>query len=133
MSFKKNYRGHYCKVCGHIRPNEKFSGKGHKNHICKICSKIPVSQQAEKTIINNLYRLYKYPDLSRNNKSLLKKYLNDPRENIKKAAIEIWESFTRSPMEYEYDENTVYYLYNTDEQNLKKENASVKEIEEIPF
>ncbi len=128
MSFKKKYRGHYCKVCGHIRPNEKFSVKGHKNHIFKICSKIPISQQAENCVINNLYRLYKYPSLSRNNKNLLKKHLNDSRENIKKAAIEIWESFTRCPIEYE--ENTEYYLYYTDEQNLRKENISV---EEIPF
>ncbi|MEA4901536.1 hypothetical protein [Desulfitobacterium sp.] len=30
--------GHYCRICGRIRANEKFSGKGHKNHICKDCS-----------------------------------------------------------------------------------------------
>lgn len=30
--------GHYCRVCGKTRSNEKFSGKGHKNHICKDCS-----------------------------------------------------------------------------------------------
>lgn len=37
---KKKKRGHYCKVCGEIKSNEKFSGKGHKNHICKSCSKL---------------------------------------------------------------------------------------------
>ena len=30
--------GHYCRICGITRANEKFSGKGHKNHICKDCS-----------------------------------------------------------------------------------------------
>lgn len=30
--------GHYCRICGCNKPNEKFSGKGHKNHICKECS-----------------------------------------------------------------------------------------------
>ena len=30
--------GHYCKICGRTRSNEKFSGKGHKKHICKDCS-----------------------------------------------------------------------------------------------
>jgi ribosome-binding protein aMBF1 (putative translation factor) len=30
--------GHYCKICGRTRANEKFSGKGHKNHVCKDCS-----------------------------------------------------------------------------------------------
>ena len=31
--------GHWCRICGQQKPNEKFSGKGHKNHICKLCSK----------------------------------------------------------------------------------------------
>ena len=33
--------GHLCRICGKVRANEKFSGKGHKNHICKDCSKKP--------------------------------------------------------------------------------------------
>lgn len=31
--------GHYCRMCGSMLANEKFTGKGHKNHICKNCSK----------------------------------------------------------------------------------------------
>ena len=30
--------GHYCRICGRTRANEKFSVKGHKNHVCKDCS-----------------------------------------------------------------------------------------------
>ena len=30
--------GHYCKICGEYKANEKFSGKGHAAHICKICA-----------------------------------------------------------------------------------------------
>jgi ribosome-binding protein aMBF1 (putative translation factor) len=30
--------GHYCRICGRTRANEKFSGKGHKNNVCKDCS-----------------------------------------------------------------------------------------------
>ncbi len=37
--------GHYCKICGRVRPNEKFSGKGHKNHICKECARLPREQR----------------------------------------------------------------------------------------
>ncbi|MCO5298303.1 MAG: hypothetical protein M9921_15755 [Fimbriimonadaceae bacterium] len=33
----KKRRGHYCWVCGRVRPNEKFSGAGHRDHICKEC------------------------------------------------------------------------------------------------
>ncbi len=42
MSKKKSVRphGHYCKICGEYKANEKFSGKGHAVHICKACSKL---------------------------------------------------------------------------------------------
>lgn len=32
-------RGHYCKICGKTRPNDKFSGKGHRHHLCKDCKR----------------------------------------------------------------------------------------------
>ena len=35
----KKRPGHYCRVCGRRRANEKFSGKGHTTHICKDCAK----------------------------------------------------------------------------------------------
>ena len=33
--------GHYCKVCGEYKANEKFSGKGHAAHVCKSCASLP--------------------------------------------------------------------------------------------
>lgn len=33
--------GHYCRICGRTRPNEKFSGKGHRIHVCKECAQMP--------------------------------------------------------------------------------------------
>lgn len=35
---KKKGSGHYCRVCGCVRANEKFSGKGHRAHVCKDCT-----------------------------------------------------------------------------------------------
>ena len=40
--------GHYCRVCGRRRANEKFSGKGHVAHICKECFKV---QRTEASVI----------------------------------------------------------------------------------
>lgn len=37
--------GHYCRICGLYRANEKFSGKGHRTHICKDCSRLPVEER----------------------------------------------------------------------------------------
>ena len=42
---KKKHQGHYCKVCGTYKPNEKFSGKGHSQHICKKCMQLPVEER----------------------------------------------------------------------------------------
>lgn len=36
---KKRYRGHYCKVYGKIKSNEKFSGKGHKKLYLQVMCK----------------------------------------------------------------------------------------------
>ena len=37
MAKKKKQNGHYCRICGDYKANEKFSGKGHAQHICKSC------------------------------------------------------------------------------------------------
>ncbi len=37
--------GHYCGVCGRVRANERFSGKGHRNHVCKDCSRLPKAER----------------------------------------------------------------------------------------
>lgn len=36
---RKKGQGHYCRICGRHRANEKFSGKGHAQHICKDCAR----------------------------------------------------------------------------------------------
>ena len=38
--------GHYCKVCGEYKANEKFSGKGHAAHICKTCAALALIKGA---------------------------------------------------------------------------------------
>src|SRR6266568_3005311 len=33
--------GHYCRICGRSRPNERFSGRGHRIHVCRECQRMP--------------------------------------------------------------------------------------------
>ena len=49
--------GHYCKVCGEYKANEKFSGKGHAAHICKSCASLSPEKQAEQMTVNHLLNL----------------------------------------------------------------------------
>ena len=44
---KKKQQGHYCKICGEIKANEKFSGKGHKIHICKTCQSLSKQEKED--------------------------------------------------------------------------------------
>ena len=55
MSKKKNrLHGHYCKICGEYKANEKFSGKGHSAHICKACSCLSSTEKAAAMDMNRL-------------------------------------------------------------------------------
>lgn len=106
MAKKKRYRGHFCKVCGRILPNEKFSGKGHAAHICKTCAKKPEEKRAEGVALNCIYRVYRYGDLSRNNQKMLENYSHSPNERVRSAAIEAISAFRKGSLsnENEYSE-----------------------------
>ena len=71
-------RGHYCKVCGEYKANEKFSGKGHAAHICKTCA------------------------ASKEQLSWLKKRMKDRRDAVRTLATEQYEM--RFPPRIELDE-----------------------------
>jgi RimJ/RimL family protein N-acetyltransferase len=76
---KKKRQGHYCKVCGERKANEKFSGKGHAAHICKACSKLSVSQQNEQQRINRITGIGMNFFIPKEKLGLLKKYAGDKR------------------------------------------------------
>jgi hypothetical protein len=53
--------GHYCRICGRSRPNERFSGRGHRIHTCKDCQRIP---RAERDRMERLDELHGFLDQS---------------------------------------------------------------------
>lgn len=71
---KKKHQGHYCRICGEHKANEKFTGKGHAKHICKKCDALPQERKNELQHINQIDRIAgKYPR-SRQDWELLEKY-----------------------------------------------------------
>ena len=82
-------QGHYCKVCGEYKANEKFSGKGHAAHICKACSQLSAVEQAEAMTIN---RLMNFPigRLSVSDRGWLENRLHDQRPEVASLAKEIY-------------------------------------------
>ena len=71
---KQNRNGHYCRICGEYKANEKFSGKGHAKHICKSCQSLSGEEKADMMRIRDIERVMgKYP-FSRHDWELLEKY-----------------------------------------------------------
>jgi hypothetical protein len=71
---KKKRQGHYCKICGEIKANEKFSGKGHAAHICKSCASLPIERRNELQRINRVERISEKFRLTKEEWELLEKY-----------------------------------------------------------
>ena len=88
MARKKRYRGHFCKVCGEVLPNEKFTGKGHAAHICKMCAGKPLEGQQEEIVLTRIGGVYRYPNLSRQNRLMLEKYTRtSPRQFVRQRQM----------------------------------------------
>ena len=81
--------GHYCKICGQYKANEKFSGKVHAAHICKACSGLSAAEKAEAMTIN---RLMDFPvgRLSASDKNWLENRLHDKRPEVAELAREVY-------------------------------------------
>jgi len=84
----KGPRGHYCKICGEYKANEKFSGRGHAAHICKECSKLSPAEQAE---VETITRLWNLPGgrLSDSQRKWLFNRVHDKRPEVADTAREV--------------------------------------------
>lgn len=77
--------GHYCKVCGEHKANEKFSGKGHAAHICKACMRLAPAERSEQMTLNKIEGMaFRY--LSEQEIKWLRGKMNDQRPEIREAA-----------------------------------------------
>jgi len=56
---KKKRQGHYCRICGEHKSNEKFSEKGHSKHICKECDSLPQENKNELQYMNRIIKASK--------------------------------------------------------------------------
>jgi hypothetical protein len=78
--------GHYCRICGCTRPNEKFSGRGHRQHICKECQCLPAR---ERILIEEMQELWGFLDqknISARNIGRLKTLVADPDPEVQGLA-----------------------------------------------
>lgn len=82
-------KGHYCKVCGQHKANERFSGKGHSAHICKACDRLTPAEKAEAMTLTRLYNL-PANRLNDSDKKWLENRTHDKRPAVQTLASEIY-------------------------------------------
>ena len=78
--------GHYCRICGRNRPNEKFSGKGHKIHICKECARKPKEEREAIEQEDEIFKYLKQSHISQKNISRLKTLSKSNNQKISELA-----------------------------------------------
>lgn len=78
--------GHWCRICGGIKSNESFSGKGHKNHICKDCSRRPKEEIAKIDQKKEIFNFLNQSHISKKNIKRLELLLKSSDEEISELA-----------------------------------------------
>jgi hypothetical protein len=87
---RPQFKGHYCKICGEHKANEKFSGRGHAAHICKACASKSPAEQSEAMTINRLHGMaFRYLNETEINR--LKNRRDDSRPEVKELARQVFE------------------------------------------
>lgn len=59
--------GHYCGICGCLRANEQFSGKGHKIHVCKRCQRLPKNERRALEDRDDIFGFMRQSHISKKN------------------------------------------------------------------
>lgn len=98
--------GHYCKICGEYKANEKFSGKGHAAHICKSCAAMPVEERNLEMTLTHIMNLPWY--LSKEQCAWLKKKCHDSRPLVSEVAQEAYAS--RFPFAERNEQKKRYHI-----------------------
>ena len=118
----KKKHGHYCKVCGEYKANEKFSGRGHAAHIYKACASLPPEKKAEMMTVNRLLNL---PwRLSKEQLAWLRNRTKDRRPEVRALAQHIYEMRfpPRERFVYEEDwEDELDFLENAVDEDTSEE------------
>ena len=91
MGKKKHKRqGHFCWVCDRMRPNEKFSGKGHSRNICRKCSKLGNDELVYRQAARDLGRCMTWNGfIRRKQREIFERFLEHEDPRVRAMATEM--------------------------------------------
>lgn len=70
--------GYWCRVCGRVIANERFSRKGRRHHICKDCQKRPKSEREANLREQELWGYLGQSNISQRNRKRLEELARSP-------------------------------------------------------
>ena len=86
VAIQDKTKGHYCRICGRTRPNEKFSGKGQRIHIGKDCARMPKEKREAIEQQDEIFGFLKQSHISDKNVYRLKTLSASPNPRIAELA-----------------------------------------------
>ncbi len=125
MAKKKKQQGHYCRICGDYKANEKFSGKGHARHICKSYMSAMRSGKNPEDIFPELLPVnretIRFKKLGKEEKAVLKAFITE-------VTTEYWQENRQIPFADSFSELKKYIIGTYDEECgiLLKDDAELK-------
>jgi hypothetical protein len=69
-----------------MRPNEKFSGKGHRRHICKQCSRLPKEEIWRREVLEEIGGFLSQSNISKKNLDRLTELAASENEQVAELA-----------------------------------------------
>jgi|GEM_PF-3494204 len=88
---------HYCRHCGRMRANERFSGHGHAAHLCRDCGRLPTQdiQAADDLLAISHFLLQSH--ISPKNMKQLDKFCQSSNAKVARAATLVKQVGKRYP------------------------------------
>jgi len=78
--------GHFCRICGRKRPNERFSGKGHRSHVCKDCARLPKAERERIEQLDEMEGFLRQHSISQRNIERLEALTESPDADVAELA-----------------------------------------------
>jgi hypothetical protein len=83
--------GHYCRLCGRVRANERFSGRGHRDHVCKDCERMPREKRDRMERLDEIVGFLHQSNISARNLARLGQLCSHARPEIVELAALVLE------------------------------------------